>query len=295
MDSNFAYQSLDLALSPIGVRSLSPGGAINPEFSAYEEHILFNLNNKNRDDISYLPNDEAEKINRYSVGEYSELYLRCLEHERIYSKPIDKNNIIALTHPLCMHKTEGHLLTTDEQLREADSYLAKLDKLFQARPWLKENANFVLFETAHHYAAVTSLLMKSGLFDKTIFTEYDSGKLMDTDELNTLQDKVWFVGGGYNGRCLFFSNEPVRKVISLDEQRPTRKRFYAIKDLVLNKPVLNKNERDFFKGIIEPELITDGRRCDILGVKFFPPEEVISLESTIEKLRSFFPQLEKRA
>jgi hypothetical protein len=95
---------------------------------------------------------------------------------------------------------------------------------------VKSNADIVVLETLHHYAAATSLLLEDGLIDKLIFTEFDNGHPIIKKELDEFSKKdVIYFGGGYNKHCLTHS------IIDI-EDKISKNKIWGIKDLIINSP-----------------------------------------------------------
>lgn len=126
----------------------------------------------------------------------SSLLEDCLEHSLKYSKNIKGNKIIGLVHPFYTGLSEMDCLNPFMKITYK-KYINNLKKLFD-----KKNKEIVIFDTIHHYAAITSRLLEEGIVDKVIITENDRGNLMNKKEGKIFNNKTIFLGGGYSGRCL---------------------------------------------------------------------------------------------
>ena len=163
----------------------------------------------------------------YESSSNRRLLAACRDHASAFQKDKRGENAILFVHPLYLHLTHMHELDTPGFREEADDYLNKFFSLINLNG--ERNVNFVLLDTAHHYAAASSLLMESGLVDRIIFTESNRGNPLDTSEIQTVGSADLFFVGGYNGRCLTSAIKSARNYFP--EQR-----VWAIADLVLDSP-----------------------------------------------------------
>lgn len=221
---------------------------------------------------AFKNDSQRSEYRKYLRNPDCELFEEAQAHALAYNKPIQAENIIALTHPFHLHLSNTSELDTPLKRREADHYLNKLLGLLELN-LPKEKVGIVVLECLYHYAAATSLLLESGLIDRVVFTEAHSGEIKTTFEFDpTFTGKQIFVGGGYNfnsdyeNGCLAGTNKYLKgKAKSLDH-------FWAIQDLILNHPYS-------FDWFIKPEKILIGSMY-----KKFPQSRVISLEETLQKI-----------
>lgn len=190
---------------------------LNNYFEEWTDHIEKNL-------ITRFPSGG----NNYESGKDKELLNLCNEHVAEYGSNIESDNVITLTHPFYMHLTHMEYVT-DRTKKDAKKYLNNLSAILNSE-LSPDCTGFVVFETIHHYAALTSLLLESGLIEKVIFTEYSGGKMLDFEEINFLKEKEIFAGGGYNGLCFTSSFKTILDIVDSEKQ------VHAISDLILNPP-----------------------------------------------------------
>ena len=107
---------------------------------------------------------------RYNEGEDSDLLDRAVGHIYINSKRELAEDVVILAHPFYLHLSQMHHLTRYTK-RHAEEYAEKMMKFLRNRP--KEKLSIAAFETLHHYAAATSLLLEQGLVDQALLTEFD--------------------------------------------------------------------------------------------------------------------------
>jgi len=214
----------------------------NGRFDPWRRDIIGNL--------SYVRNHSYEQCRG--------LLAACKSHIQEYSQPIDAEDVVLLTHPFYLSLCQMYALDSGSEGTIRD-YLENLFTLLEAGK-SRDRFNIVVFETAQHYGAITSLLLEAGLIDAVALTKSDSGSLLDLSDIRRLKDKTLFVGGGYNGRCLYNSMNCLR-INGQDEK------IFAISDLILNSP---------YDGPFSPREI-------IFGQSFFPPSRVLSLEKVLER------------
>jgi len=190
---------------------------LNSNFSDWNEHVSRNLNIRS-----------ATGGIRYERGSDKKLLDLCREHAQNYQTAKLGKNTIMLTHPFYLHLSHMDELGNDNVRKEVGEYLNILLGFLNLRSD-NSKAGVVVLETIHHYAAVTSLLLEKGLVDQVIFTLYDYGCPLDTDELRLYGRDEIFFGGGYNQRCLTESIRKMKKKISSGD-------IWAIEELMLNSP-----------------------------------------------------------
>jgi len=193
------------------------GVVLNGNFREWSDHIARNLSNRS------FPGDGA-----YKGGLDKKLLALCRDHAREYQTAKLGESTMMLTHPFYLPLSHMDELRTDSVRREAQEYLETLLNLLSLKR-KKSSVGVVALETVHHYAAVTSLLLERGLIDRVVFTLYDSGSPLDTDDLGIYRKDEIFFGGGYNGRCLSRSIIEMKKKLTSGD-------IWAIKELVLNSP-----------------------------------------------------------
>ncbi len=232
---------------------------LNERFAEWNGHIEENLISKNR----FL-----NPIPKYETEEATELLRVCQEHVKENKRPIEADIVIILGHPLYLLLTHMDRVKTPLIRKEVDEYTNKLFTLLGKTP-PHDRVGLVILETLHHYAAATSLLLELGLIDKVIFTLYDEGIPLDSSELEEFNDKVIFVGGNYNKRCLEYSIKEIKKIVNSEEQ------IWAIYDLILNAP--KKNSKT-----LKPKRIYTGSKYST--DRYFPDTRVISLNEVMKRL-----------
>lgn len=176
---------------------------------------------------------------------------------------INQDKVIMLTHPVYLHLTHMDELT-DATKKDADKYFEKLMYLFEQK---KEDGRIkiIVLDTLYHYAAASSLLLESGLVDKVILTQNDSGKLLNSNDLGRDSNRCVFAGGGYAGkretRCLDESMKEIRAAYS-------PKHIWAIADLCIASPQDRKNT-------LKPRKIRHLKR-----------KRIITLDEALDRIRS---------
>lgn len=198
----------------IGATNNSGSPVFNGRFLQFRANIEDNLRNRvgNR---------------MYNGSVESEVLKFCMEHAKAYEKPLNGKDAVVLVHPFYLHLSHMQYLASDSVKRDAEVYADNLMKLLKSN-LPRDRLNLVVLETAYHYAAATSLLLENGLVDRVVFTEYDSGSVLDGKDIDELKDKRVFFGGGYNYRCLSSGIDDIKDAGA--------KELWAIKDLCLNSP-----------------------------------------------------------
>lgn len=178
-------------------------------------------------------------IDYYRVGEYRELFDACKEHMAKHARPIEGNVVVMVTHPFYLFLSHMNYVSSLELQTEADEYWNRLMNVFEGG-LCAYGVGIVAFETIHHYAAATSLLLENGQIDRVFFTQFDKGYLAEQDGFGELKDKQFYIGGSYNGHCYRGSCEEVYKMASSDDK------IWAIRDLVIDHPAE-------FDSVIDPK------------------------------------------
>ncbi len=194
------------------------GVVLNAQFADWEEHLAESLRDREKQHHLYT----------YTSPEDERLFELAQEHVKKYSQKSESDNAVVIIHPFYLPLTDRSTLAGVEEFQtEGDTYLERLVGFLH---WQKENADtrVVLFETLHHYAAASSLLLERGLVDDVFFTTFDSGKLLQEDQNERFRDKTVYVGGGYNFACL---SDALCKLVPL----PLKKK-YALSDLSIEYP-----------------------------------------------------------
>ncbi len=223
---------------------------LNREFKIYSRHIEENLKNR------------ITESETYRSGRDKKLLELCVEHAMDYQKPTDCTNTVMLTHPFYMHLSHMYAINNESLHEQADKYLDTLLYLLNLDRD-GSDVNFVVLDTLHNYAAATSLLMEKGLIDRVIFTYYDNGQPLDSEELIPYSDNVIYFGGGYNERCLTISIDKMQYYISDGE-------LWGIEELVINSPLDICSE--------------DGERLEAKKVRGLDSKNMVKLEKLIEIL-----------
>ncbi len=194
------------------------GVVLNRQFAEWEEHLADHLVNRLNHSTLYT----------YNLGEDKKLFQQAQEHVEHHRQTIESNNTVIIIHPFYLPLSHKSILDGREELqKESDTYLERLVNFLH---WRKEEARsrVVLFETLHHYAIGSSLLLEQGLVDDVLFTYYETGKLLQEDQNKQFKDNTVYTGGGYNYGCLLAA---LGDLIVL----PVRE-SYAIMDLTVEHP-----------------------------------------------------------
>lgn len=216
----------------------SSGVMLNDKFMPWEKRIESVLDIPNIDANIRLTKANHGKVVeslflKYYYDPDKTLFENCKRHADDYEKPIESDTLFTLVHPFYMHlcnmrRVEEYSLQedADRYLDRLKSFLSKLEKI----PSRSDSLGVVLFDTAHHYAAVTSRLVEEGLVDKVIFTEFGVGNPKDLNELQLLKDKTIYVAGGYNNKCLLGA------IYDLSRKVKDPRKIFALRDLILDSP-----------------------------------------------------------
>lgn len=247
------------------------GVVLNPYFSEWRYHIENHLG---------LCNFYArlEKINEtepwvsesdlkcYRYGEDIELYKKSKEHANRHRKYALCDDVVIFNHPLFLHLSQMNELQSYEAEFEAREYLYRFSDFLKGC-FPSDKVSAVLWDTIHHYAAATSLLLESGHFDDVFFTQYDSGTLVEPWDKLKLEGKRIYVCGGYDDRCL---DGPLKDfdVIPLRD-------MWAIKDLILISPQADADSiidpYDIIStppGFMDTHIISSSELVEKLGLSF---------------------------
>lgn len=221
---------LDTLLDYLGVERLGETKLFNPQFERWREHIDFCLEKRN-----YNANKREQRrhifqkirdvdIKRYRMEPAKSLYDACMTHARLHSNSLDKPKTIHLTHPFYLSLSHTKYLKNRNVNEEAKANVSETIDLLTSP---NKQANIVLAETVHHYAALTSLLLEQNVIDRVYFTEFDTGEPMNAANLYLFSDKDIYATGSYNGRCFQESLKAFDKTIGAPK---------IIKETVLNAP-----------------------------------------------------------
>jgi len=207
-----AVQHFDISLnSRFGFRGSCP---INPFFVEWQDYVYRHLLNRNGDAF-------------YSSVEDKSLLELCHKHASLYNKDLSTSNLLVLTHPFYLHLSHMHYLYNNTR-EQAESYINTLVSLF-TNNFPHNKLGIVVLDPIHYYAALSSSLLEDGKIDRIIFTKYDEGKVLDSNDLEFFRGKDLFFGGGYYGHCLSTS---IRDVHELGIARS----IHAVTDLVVSSP-----------------------------------------------------------
>ena len=164
----------------------------------------------------------------YERGLAKELMQSCNKHKKRFERKTEARNIIVLVHPFYLHLTHMEELGNEQVKKEADDYLKTLMNFLKlARD--RSKLGIAAFETPHHYAAATSLLLEEGLIDKVVFTEFDRGIPLKIHELDEFRNHFTYFGGMYNRLCLSTAIRMMQTTSSLAQ-------VLVIPELVLDSP-----------------------------------------------------------
>ena len=185
-------------------------------FGEWSDHI--------RERLSFR---DSSRNKRYEQGLDKELYSFSVDRSKLVSSPKYTNKSLVLVHPFYINFIHTYKLSNPRLNEEARAYSKDL---FETMSWAKNNGFHVsVFDTLHLYAIYTSFLNEEGLVDSVFFTEYDSGCLMNKQDLLVFKDDLIFFGGGYNARCLSRLIDEFKAVVPVDSLK-------VITDLVLESP-----------------------------------------------------------
>jgi hypothetical protein len=157
-----------------------------------------------------------------------ELLKYAREHIATHANTNLADNIVSLTHPLYMHMSHMHHVTSRHTKRQADEFLDTFIN-FLVLASETDQVSVVLQDTLHLYASSGSLLLERGLVDQVVITSYDSGDPIKKSDLNMFKKKIVYMGGGYDDKCLEASIDSMNEKVG-------RSNIWGIKDLVLASP-----------------------------------------------------------
>ncbi len=238
------------------LRATNPnqGVVLNKQFAEWGEHLTEALRDR----------EKHHELYAYTSPEDKKLMELAEKHLKQHRQTTESDTAVVIVHPLYLPLSHKSTLAGIEKLqKESDAYLERLVNFLH---WQKDETDtrVVLFETLHHYAAASSLLLEQGLVDDVLFTYYDTGMLLQHNQNKPFEDKTLFVGGGYNYGCLFAA---LSHLISL----PIKKK-YAISDLTIELPTRMRYS-------IHPDQIY------VRWDKTFPQEHCITAEEVKHRLK----------
>lgn len=188
--------------------------------------------------------------------QYELLTWRCHIHAQSHNRSIASDNAIVLVHPFYLFTNHFSELKGQKQ-RDAKTYWNNLMMLFH-ESGSSDDRSIVVFDTPHHYAAVTSLLLQDRLIDHVFFTDFDRGTLLEREtDLDYLKNKTIYLGGGYRGICLKHCISEV--LATLDS-----KKVQLITDLALYSPLDREFLLDPWNGHVRIESIRLDALVDLL-------------------------------
>lgn len=264
---------------------------LNPHFGDYQEHIHTELAESR---ISGVLNRMREHhktatlkdVDNYRYGEHNALLKACQEHRNKLEKPLNKDNVLLIAHPFYLFLGEYFIIDPCDR-KDAEKYKQNLLKVFSP-DFPRDRINLVLFETAHHYAAASSLLLEEGLVDKVFFTSYGSGKLLESEWEHFIAygNRKFFIGGSYNGLCITGSFIQTSKIA-----KPVEEKNFAVQDLILNHwilPILKATDiyttKKIFRGSKKITMHKFKDRGDD-GIRYIiPKSQVLTLDELLHKL-----------
>lgn len=247
--------------------SRGSGAVLNPYFNEWDYHIEENLMWHDvfgrLDEINETePCVSESDLVCYRYGKDIELYEKSKEHASRHRKSNLCDDVVIFNHPLYLHLSHMNKLQSYEAELEAREHLYRFSDFLNGY-FPSDKVSAVLWDTIHHYAAATSLLLESGHFDDVFFTQYDRGRLVDSWDQLKLEGKRVYVCGGYDDHCL---DGPLKNLDVI----PLRD-MWAIRDLILISP------RDSYSWIIDPYLIHS-------TPSGFMDSHIISSSELVEKL-----------
>ena len=210
---------------------------LNRNFGKWNDYLAVDL--KERPECSE---------DRYTRGKERELLKECQDHADYHNRPIHARNVAVLVHPFYLALTEMDQVDSDVKREQAKEYLDNLGILLNSRRD-RRSIQTVALETAHHYAAATSLLLEHGLIDRVVFTEYDRGKPLNSTDISDLSGRKIFMAGGYLGRCFRHAYNALNIVLP-------ESNILGIRDLIINSP---RDSSTLFNASCWLDGMTDGR------------------------------------
>jgi hypothetical protein len=172
----------------------------------------------------------------------------AIDHSKVEERKNENKSIIVLVHPFYLMADKKKL--NEKTLKDFNDYFEKLNfVLHNSYP----NFSLVLYDSHLGYLSKTGKLAEKGCFDKIFFSEQDSGKPVNKQELNYFNKKKVFVGGVYNGGCL-------SRAITEIRENSIPKKIRSIKDLVL-EPIIFQNKK------LKPKKIYDRWGKKVKSVK----------------------------
>jgi hypothetical protein len=209
-DSNEEYGYFDRRIRELVSSTNSTGVMLNERFMPWEERVVSVLDMPGIDTNIRLTRALHGRVVeslflKYHYDPDKTLFDNCKSHADDFEQPLISDTLVTLVHPFYMHLCNMRRVKEHSLEEDADRYLDRLKSFLgklQKMPSRADSLGVVLFDTAHHYAAVTSRLVEEGLIDKVIFTEFGVGNPKDLTDLVPLRDKTIYVAGGYNNKCL---------------------------------------------------------------------------------------------
>ena len=160
---------------------------LNSDFDAFSDLVL-------RYEDAFLISDYEVGDPCYNGEESRRLYERVLSYAQKLNQPIRHQRVIVLVHPFYPFVNSKERFPFTGDIRK---YLDGLQCVL-SEEFSEKGISRVLFDSAHHYAAISSLLHREGLFDRVFVTEYGHGHVMSRESLALLAGKDIMVGGGYH-------------------------------------------------------------------------------------------------
>lgn len=225
--------------------------ALNPKFLQWKSHIEDNLSDRGI----------SGKNSRHNYYPEKELLCLCGDHAEKHGEFRNAKNYVILTHPFYFELSPPADYEIDDNLKsQSKRYMENLNFFLNLNREYSDTG-ILAFETLHHYAAATSILLEKGILDNVIFTEHDNGKALDDIYFSMFKDKQLFFCGGYNKRCLTDSINQVQNNLNGNAE------FLGIKDLCLNPPEQCSLIPEDVKGINKNNLVGLDEAIIRLGLK----------------------------
>jgi hypothetical protein len=136
-----------------------------------------------------------DSINKFECGEYLELYKKIKED--IIDLPTDDNPVIVV-HPFYPIIRHANFLASDiEYLNTYIAYEQKMIKLLK-----KSKQDIILFESPDSFARYTYSFLKYNRIKKVILTYHSQGKVLNKNDLNSLNITKAKIAGCYGKHCI---------------------------------------------------------------------------------------------
>ena len=196
------YKELIQEHFPLQLRGDGP--LFNPRFRGWQECI----------EEEFAEDGEGKFNPKYGLGNinYSqdpELLEASLKHIQEHRRTKQERVEVVLVHPYYLLQKSQEAMTPQHRI-QAEVYLNNLMTILNAS---QDNAavGLTIFEDLYNYSSLTSLLLESGNIDNVVLTTHGRGSILNPADLEYLNGKKVFVGGGYNGECFTYACGNIRK------------------------------------------------------------------------------------